>query len=208
MNPPRWRFKKIHGIAAATVFGAATALALGGCAASSLASAALDIIGVHKAPELPDAQKPARSVSIRLHASDNLNTDSSGHPLALVARIYKLRQSATFQQVAYEGFLNARTERELLGNDLLEVKEVLLVPGQRYEVVEKVSREAYFIGVVALFRAPAEQRWRLAFAADDAEKKGITVGLHACALSVGSGALASAASVGDSKQPLSSVRCL
>src|SRR5471032_1754 len=162
-----------------------------------------------RSPELPDAQKPARNVAIRLHASDNLNTDQDGHPLALVARIYKLRQSAAFQQAAYDGFLNAHTERDMLGNDLLEVKEVMLVPSQRYEVVEKVTREAYFIGVVALFRAPAEQRWRLAFAADDAEKNGITVGLHACALSVGSGAgaSASAASVGETRQPLSSVHC-
>lgn len=199
MNPSRWRIT-------ITIAGL---LMLGGCAAGSIASAALDIIGVHKTPELPDAQKPARSVAIRLHASDNLNTDKDGHPLALVARIYKLRQSAAFQQAAYDGFLNAHTEHEMLGNDLLEVKEVMLVPGQRYEVVEKVTREAYFIGVVALFRAPAEQRWRLAFAADDAEKNGITVGLHACALSVnnGAGANASAASVGDTRQPLSSVHC-
>ncbi|WP_295994309.1 type VI secretion system lipoprotein TssJ [Rugamonas sp.] len=206
MKPPRWRTPPFPGTGAA--LGLAVTLALGGCAAGSLAGAALDMLGMHKTPELPDAQKAARNVSIRLHASDNLNTDSGGHPLALVARIYKLRQSAAFQQAAYEGFLNPATEHALLGNDLLEVKEVLLVPGQRYEVVEKVSREAYFIGVVALFRAPAQQRWRLAFAADEAEKNGITIGLHGCALSVGSGAPASAATVGETTQPLSSVRCL
>jgi len=197
MNPSRWRITIL--IACMT--------ALGGCAAGTLASTALDMIGMHKTPELPDAQKPARSVAIRLHASDNLNIDKDGHPLALVARIYKLRQSAAFEQAAYDGFLNPRTEHDMLGNDLLEVKEVMLVPGQRYEVVEKVTREAYFIGVVALFRAPAEQRWRLAFAADDAEKNGITVGLHGCALSVGNGAGASTDSVGETRQPLSAVHC-
>ena len=108
----------------------------------------------------------------------------------LATRVYKLRQVSTFQQMTFNGFMSAHAEREFLGNDLLEVKEVMLIPGQRYEVQEKVTREAYFIGVVALFRAPAEQRWRLAFAAADAEKSGITVGLHACAMSVGSGAAA------------------
>ncbi|PHV36024.1 type VI secretion system lipoprotein TssJ [Janthinobacterium sp. BJB304] len=164
------------------------ALLLTGCAGgaiSTLANAALQMAGVAKPPpELPDAQQPPRNVSIRLHAAQHLNTDADGRPLALVARIYKLRQSAAFEQAPYDSFLDAQREKAALGADLMEVKEVLLVPGQRYEVQEKVSKEAYFIGVVALFRAPATQRWRATFAAADAERGGITVGLHACALSI------------------------
>ena len=180
-------------------------LALQGCAAGSIASAAMEMAGIRKPPELPDTQKPPRSVAIRLHASQNLNAGAGSQPLALAARIYKLRQTAAFQQMPFNGFLSAQGERDLLGNDLLEVKEVMLVPRQRYEVVEKVTREAYFIGVVALFRSPAEQRWRLAFAAGDAEKSGITVGLHACAMSVGAGAGAAASS--EAGKSLASVRC-
>ncbi|NRR33130.1 type VI secretion system lipoprotein TssJ [Oxalobacteraceae bacterium] len=182
---------------------ASAALLLGGCAAGSIAGAALEMVGMRKAPELPDAQKPPRHVAIRLHADSSLNAGASGHPLALVARIYKLRQGAAFQQIAYDGFLSAHRERELLGNDLLEVKEVMLVPGQRYEVVEQVTREAYVIGVVGLFRTPAPQRWRLAFAAADAERSGITIGAHACALSVAAGTPAS----GQAGQPLAGVHC-
>jgi len=178
-------------------------LALQGCAAGSIAGAAMEIAGIRKPPELPDAQKPPRNVAIRLHASQNLNAGAGSQPLALAARVYKLRQTAAFQQMPFDGFLSAHGERELLGNDLLEVKEVMLIPGQRYEIVEKVTREAYFIGVVALFRSPAEQRWRLAFSAGDAEKSGITIGLHACAMSVGSGAAASS----EAAQPLATVRC-
>lgn len=181
-------------------------LALQGCAAGSIAGAALQIAGVQKAPELPDAQKPPRNVAIRLHAAQNLNAGKAIQPMALATRIYKLRQTAAFQQMNFNAFLNAQTERELLGNDLLEVKEVMLIPGQRYEVVEKVTREAYFIGAVALFQAPAEQRWRLSFAAADAEKSGITVGLHACAMSIGAGARATTA-VNETGKPLAAVRC-
>lgn len=178
-------------------------LALQGCAAGSIADAAMEMAGIRKPPELPDAQKPPRNVAIRLHASQNLNAGAGSQPLALAARIYKLRQTAAFQQMPFDGFLSAHGERELLGNDLLEVKEVMLIPGQRYEIVEKVTREAYFIGVVALFRSPAEQRWRLAFSAGDAEKSGITVGLHACAMSVGGGAAASS----EATKPLATIRC-
>ncbi|MCC7682085.1 type VI secretion system lipoprotein TssJ [Janthinobacterium sp. FW305-128] len=173
------------------------ALLLTGCAGGaigSLANAALQMAGVAKPPpELPDAQQPPRNVSIRLHAAQRLNTDADGRPLALVARIYKLRQSAAFEQAPYDSFLDAQREKAALGADLMEVKEVLLVPGQRYEVQEKVSKEAYFIGVVALFRAPATQRWRATFAAADAERSGITVGLHACALSISGTSTLSAA---------------
>lgn len=172
------------------VFAMATLLALGGCAAGSIAGMAMELAGIRKAPELPDAQKPPRQVPIRLHAGANLNAGPGDQPLAVATRIYKLRQAAAFERAPYLGFLDPQRERELLGADLLEVREVLLFPGQRYEVVERVSREAYYIGVVALFRNPAEQRWRLAFGATEAEKSGVTVGLHACALSAGSMPLA------------------
>ncbi|WP_215408764.1 type VI secretion system lipoprotein TssJ [Janthinobacterium sp. JC611] len=181
-------------------------LPLAGCAGGAigtLANAALQMAGVAKPPpELPDAQKPPRNVSIRLHAAQRLNTDTAGRPLALVARIYKLRQSAAFEQAPYDSFLDAQREKAALGADLMEVKEVLLVPGQRYEVQEKVSKEAYFIGVVALFRAPAAQRWRATFAAADAERGGITVGLHACALSV-----SNVAGMDGGMAPLAALRC-
>ncbi|MGK5023972.1 type VI secretion system lipoprotein TssJ [Janthinobacterium sp. RB2R34] len=164
-------------------------LPLSGCAGGAIGgmtNAALQMVGLAKpAPEVPDAQKPPRKVSIRLHAGQRLNTDPQGRPLALVARIYKLRQSAVFEQAPYDSFLDTAREKALLGSDLIEVQEVLLVPGQHYEIQEKVGREAAFIGVVALFRAPAAQRWRATFAASDAERDGVTIGLHACALSVG-----------------------
>jgi type VI secretion system protein VasD len=59
------------------------------------------------------------------------------------------------------------------------------------------------VGVVALFHTPAAQRWRLTFPAADAERQGVTVGVHACALSVGAGARAT---VPDMRM-LSSVHC-
>lgn len=168
---------------------AACAALLCGCAgtAGTMVGAALQLAGAKAPAELPDAQKPPRNVAITLHAGANLNAGGRSHALALVAKIYKLRQSAAFEQAPYDGFLSPQREKELLGADLVEVKEVLLVPGQRYEVLEKVSREAYYIGVVGLFRTPAPQRWRLAFAAADAERAGIAIGMNACAMSVGNG---------------------
>lgn len=179
-------------------------LLLLGIVVSGCAGSPLQAIGLGRpASDLADTLRPARNVPIRLHAAAKLNADAQGRPLALVVRIYKLRQSAAFQQAPYDTFLNPQKEKDAFGQDLVEVKEVMLVPGQRYEVVEKISREAYFVGVVALFHSPAPQHWRLAYTALDAEKSGVTVGAHACALSPGSGAPA----LGAATKTLATVRC-
>lgn len=146
---------------------------------------ALDAVGLRKGPGLANAYKPPRTVPVRLHAASRLNLDSRGQPLALAVRVYALRHKTAFEQASYAAFLNPQSERESLGADLVAVREVMLVPGQRYEVAEKLSREASHVGIVALFHRPASGRWRAAFSAADAERDGITLGLHACALTVG-----------------------
>ena len=132
-------------------------LALIGCSTttaisvvSAMASSALEASGLKKptAPEVTDALKVPRTVPIKLHASSALNIDQAGRPLALIAKIYKLRQNTAFVQATYATFLSPQKEKEALGNDLIEVKEVTLIPGQRYEFLEKVSHEAKYIGVV------------------------------------------------------------
>ena len=180
-------------------------VSLGGCAVGSkvgdLANSSLEAIGLKKPeipeapklpeipeiPEIPDALKAPRTIVMKLHAGENLNAGADDLPLALVVRIYKLTQSGAFQQATYDTFLSPQKEKEVLGAELLEVKEITLIPGQHYEVTEKVTKEAYYIGVVALFRAPAAQRWRVTFPANEAEKSGIIIGIHACALTVGTG---------------------
>lgn len=172
-------------------------LMLSGCAsmkavevALPVAEKALEVVGLKKpaAPELPDAAKPARRIALKVQASPSLNVDeASGASLSLVARIYKLRSAEAFLAAPYETFGDAAREKERLGADLLEVRDLQLVPGQRVEATEKVSREAAYVGVVALFHSPAAQRWRYAFAADELERSGLTLGAHACALTVSSG---------------------
>ena len=180
---------------------------LSGCGGNgSLVNNALEATGLRKPAAAPDAQlamQQPRKVALHLHAATRLNTDEHGQALALLVRIYKLRQRGAFEAAPYAAFLSPQAEREALGADLLEVSEVTLVPGQHLDLDQSVAREAGYLGVVALFHAPARQGWRAAFAAQDAERAGITLGLHACALSVGAGAGAS----GEAPPPLSLVRC-
>ncbi len=168
-------------------------LALGGCAT---ATGALDSLGDFKDKALeatglkkpdismPDVALPARRIPLALAASPSLNVDDDRHSLALLVRIYKLKNAEAFLSAPYQAFVSAEAEKQHLGEDLIEVREVQLVPGQHIDVTEKVAREAGYVGVVALYRAPAAQRWKFAFAADAAQLTGISLAAHACALSV------------------------
>lgn len=135
----------------------------------------------------PDYFKRPRVINLNIHASQYLNLDSTGRPLALVAKIYKLKQPASFQQATYDTFLDPEKEQAVLGGDLVEVKEITLVPGQKHHADEKVDRAADYIGIVGLFRTPAQGYWRVTFPVQPAEKTGITVGALACTLVTGIG---------------------
>lgn len=176
-------------------------LLLAGCAGGGSSPAGLlEAAGLRKPPPLPEAQQPPRKVALRLHAAKRLNVDARGQSLALLVRVYKLRQRAAFEQAPYSAFLSPQSEREALGADLVEVRELTLLPGQQLELDEKLPREAGWLGVVALFYSPPPQGWRLAFAAPEAERAGVTIGLHACAMS-------SSASAGPATARGGLVRC-
>lgn len=176
-------------------------LALVGCETASklgegfgnMGDKALETIGFKKpdvpqVPELPESAKPARRLKLRLAASDSLNVDTAGRSLSLVVRVYKLRSPAAFLNAPYETFGNAIKEKEMLADELIESREIVLLPGQQQQINERWAREATHIGVVALFRAPAAQRWRYAFELETFQlDEGFVLGAHACALSVASG---------------------
>jgi type VI secretion system protein VasD len=175
----------------------ALAVSLVGCASSGsgggVLDKALEAVGLGKpaAPELPvdGVRLPpqSRKIALRLHAGEILNTDANGRPLALVARVYKLRNATAFLQAPYDAFKDAASEKQVLGNDIVEVRELVMTPGKKYEVIETVPNEATHIAVVALFRAPDAQRWKFVFDSKEAARTGVTLGMHACALSVAEG---------------------
>ena len=169
---------------------------LGGCSTAvttvmKVAEVALEVSGLKKpeAPPIPEMQKPPRQVALKLHAGSNLNAGGTDKPLSMVTKIYKLKQTGAFYSASYDSFTSPEKEKALLGDDLIEVREINLIPEQLYQVTEKVPRTSSYIGIVTLFRTPATQRWRAAFSAVDAEADGITMGLHACSLTLGKGAV-------------------
>ena len=169
----------------------AVVLLLGGCKSGG------------EGPETP----PGITVPLRLYAGDNLNAGDDGRGLATVVRIYHLRGMQRFEQAPFDVLMDETREQAALGSDLVQAREVVLTPGMRREFEERLSADTNHIGVVALFRAPASGRWRYAFDArqEGVVEEGITIGLHACAMTTGSTALSTPVP-GDASS-LASVRC-
>ncbi|WP_262072372.1 type VI secretion system lipoprotein TssJ [Stenotrophomonas sp. Marseille-Q5258] len=184
----------------------AMSLSLSGCASGGLGKAmdkTLQAVGIKEAA--PDAPP---TIPLRLYAGTNLNAGNDKRPTAAVVKVYHLRSAQRFEQAPFNAFLDQNGEQAALGADLLSVNEIVLTPGARQELKEQLSEGAAVLGVVALFRAPADNRWRLTF---DGKQKalpadGITVGIHACALTTDSPALVTRLS-GDPSS-LASVRCV
>ncbi len=130
----------------------------------------------------------SRKITLRLHAGDVLNTDANGRSLSVVARIYKLKDKTSFEAAPYADFQELKPAKAPeFASDVVEVKEIVLTPGKQYDVLETVGVDAPYFAVVALFRAPAQQRWRFVFDSKAAAGSGVTLGAHACALSVAAG---------------------
>lgn len=195
------------------------ALTLSGCGTTQSGGTvdkALDLVGLQRPSLTPPVTSTeslgktapvASKVTVRLHAGDVLNTTTDGRSLSVVARIYKLRDRTAFEQVSYDALQEPRASGAQTdwARDVVETKEIVLTPGQKFEVVETVPPEAPYVAVVALFRSPAPQRWRFVFDTKSAAQTGLTLGVHACALSVAAGQPIGAAP--DSMR-LAGVRCL
>lgn len=183
-------------------------LLLAGCASTSpvtkVMDKALQAVGIQeKPPEMPVGE---RSMDVRLFPGDNLNAGNDARPLALVARVYQLRGPQRFEQAPFDAFLDESREKAALGDDLISVNEVVLLPGKMQALHERLSADAGALGVVALFRAPAAERWRLTFdARHKSINQGITLGVHACAMTTTSPALITPLS--DDPGSLVSARC-
>ncbi|WP_374404346.1 type VI secretion system lipoprotein TssJ [Niveibacterium sp.] len=168
------------------------ALALTACASGDAANAigsaadsALSTIGLKRASA--DSNTGFEEVAIRIHAAKGLNAGPDGKGTALVVHLYKLRSAETLSAMSPEAILNASREKETLGADLIELRELILTPQQTLELKEKIPREAAVIAIAGAFRTPLAQRWRAVFDRAASAKTGVVLGAHACAFSVSVG---------------------
>lgn len=166
----------------------ATALMLVACSsASRLVDAPLEAIGLAKPVPQTAAAPPVHRVRLRIEAAANLNADDQGRGLALVARLYQLKNATRFAQLPYESFANAEADQAGWQDDVVSSRELILTPGQRVESLEVLAADTRHLGIVTLFRQPAPYRWRFVLDAAAAEQNGVLIGAHACAMTITAG---------------------
>lgn len=173
------------GILLAVLCGCAALGAVG--AAAGAVDRVMDVAGLGKGRDA-EGGKPF-AVTIKIHAGERLNASGGGQANSLVLRVYTLRSHERLKALAYARLSTPGGEREALGEDLMAVRELVLIPGKSYELKLKVTGEASAIGVTGLFRAPYADRWRLAFDSRQSADSGIVIGAHACALTASAGTL-------------------
>lgn len=194
-----------------TILGLLAAL-VSGCSTTSgvqLAGAAigavLEATGVIK-KDSGDPSKKVTDLSLKLFAGEQLNTTSNGKSLSLVMKIYTLRSPERLKMLTSPEISTPESEKEALGDSLISVREITVIPGKSYDLQLRVPGDATTIGIVGMFRAPFSYRWKLAFDAKNSFDTGIIVGAHACALTASKGALVSDISP-DSVRSLIGVQC-
>ena len=89
-----------------------------------------------------------------------LNQNERGQSLSTVVRIYQLRDKQKFESALYRDLLNQ--DKTVLGDDLLETKEVSIRPGEAVAIDSEIHKDMDYIGVVVFFnRADNEQDWKM-----------------------------------------------
>lgn len=101
---------------------------------------------------------PPASVTVQLTASPALNPDAQGQSLPTVVRIYVLKSAARLEKADYEPVYGE--PREALLDDVLQVEELMVSPGQAMTRVLARDPAARAVAVVAVVRRPAGVTWR------------------------------------------------
>lgn len=167
-------------------------ISLSGCSSASNISSSLGgLFGGDgkKTQKKIDTYATAYQIPLNIFTGSNLNSATVGKPLGLVVKIYQLTDYRRFSRASLQDFLSKKSVHAILGDDLIVSRVINLTPHNAYTLSEKIHKGTHYVGIVALFLAPAKNRWRVAFDADKSHTKGITIGLNACALSVTSGKL-------------------
>ncbi|MBE1161093.1 type VI secretion system lipoprotein TssJ [Dyella acidiphila] len=165
----------------------------------------MQAIGLAKAPPPQPPQPVEALVPLRIYTAKNLNAGNGKKALALVVKVYHLRSPDRFNQTPFDDFLDNSKEQSDLGNDLIDSREMLVLPDQRYITVEHMPGDTRYLGFVAQFRTPAALRWRFVYDVKKSSTSGITLGVHACAMSSTAGALLT--ELPDDPGSLASVHC-
>lgn len=121
-----------------------------------------------------------RKYSVKADADGSLNRDNGGKSLSVVVRVYQLSGAKEFQKLTFDTLASGRPESEFLGNELLAMTDLMLVPGAEMTIAEPMVDNVKNIGIVAFFRKPDSHYWRYLFDAEAVRKEGLNFRAQDC----------------------------
>jgi type VI secretion system protein VasD len=116
----------------------------------ALSSTACFLWGSHDATPAP--------IDLTVRASDRLNPDDEGGSLPTMVLVYQLKSAVKLDAADFEGVY--RRAKEALGEELLQVDEMEVAPGQVRTARLARDKGAKTIAVVAVVRRPSGTGWR------------------------------------------------
>ena len=129
----------------------------------------------------PQSVRVQEEFIIKGTASERVNRDVNGRPLSVVVRLYQLKDNKGFARLSFDAVARGQKEEELFPRELESSQEVVLIPGTTQSFTDKLSPDAKFIGVVALFRSPDTRGgWRFLVDARTVLKEGLNFTAGEC----------------------------
>ncbi|WP_246201421.1 type VI secretion system lipoprotein TssJ [Budvicia diplopodorum] len=110
------------------------------------------------------------TLHLDITARSALNIDSreeNSHPQPVMLRVYQLQDRKSFDSASYEQLV--REGETTLAADLLASHSRVVAPGNASVLDEPMKKEAQYVAIVGLFRAPdmEQDHWRLVLARDE-----------------------------------------
>lgn len=119
--------------------------------------------------------KQIKTLHLDIVARAVLNTDSregDPSPEAVMVRVYQLKDRTIFDKTSYEQLVHEGDTQ--LSTDLLASDSLVVTPGSARPLDVPMNKEANYVAVVGLYRAPdiEQNSWRLVLKRDelDADK--------------------------------------
>jgi type VI secretion system protein VasD len=107
---------------------------------------------------LPGGSETPAPLKLTIAAAARLNPDDLGQSLPTAVRVLQLASAG--KATAAEMLELVRDPKELLGDDLLGIEEILVQPGARVERTIAREKGARAVLLVGLFRRPAGAAWK------------------------------------------------
>lgn len=116
------------------------------------------LLGVFTLAACASLEPKKTPVKFFVQADQSINPDAQGNPFPIVLRIYELKQSSQFSQLAFFDLLD--TDASKLGSDLVAKREIEMKPGDKQSFDRDTPLDTRYIGVIAGFRNLENAQWR------------------------------------------------